>query len=462
MNKNSILITNGEIVSPYSRYRADVLICDGVVKAIGKDLSAGLDNLTVIDGTGKLILPGIIDSHTHMELPMKDTSSSDSFTTGSIAAACGGVTSIIDFTNMACGKNLLSAFFDRKAKAEGKCAIDWALHSCVKGWEECTEKAIDELLKQGVTSFKMFTVYRNRGLMSEDRDIYSALKYISCSGGLITAHCESEGIVEASLAEVLKSGDTSPLALADSRPNHAEGEAVQRLITFAEITGGRLYIVHMSTREALRALIDGRQRGVNVSGETCPQYLLLNREYLDGENGHLFTCVPPLRDPIDNLTLWDGLEDGHISTVATDHCPFMSSQKAEHKNNFMKMPLGLPGVETLLPLLYNFGVREGRISVSQMVQLLCTNPAMIFGMYPKKGIIQPGSDGDIVIFDPAKKVTISAEILHQNTDYSPYEGMTVRGWPLKTILGGKLIVDNGRYIGNPSDGKFIHRTPLGT
>ena len=456
MSSKPLLIKNGEIVSPYSRYESDVLIIDGIVESIGRNLHC--EGAIVIDATGKLVLPGAIDAHTHMELPMKHTSSSDTFSTGTIAAACGGVTTIIDFTDMAQGPELVNAFDERLKKARGNCAIDFSFHSCVKGWPEGTEEAVDELMNRGVTSFKMFTVYKDRGLMSEDGDIFNALNYISRKGGIVTAHCESEGLVQCNHSRIVAQGDLSPSALADSRPNYAEGEAVQRLITFAEITGGRLYIVHMSTREALRALIDGRQRGVNVSGETCPQYLLLNRDCLESEEGYLYTCVPPLRDPIDNLTLWDGLEEGHISTVATDHCPFLSEQKFAHKDNFVTMPLGLPGVETMVPLLYNYGVKEGRLSVSQMVQLVCTNPAMIFGMYPQKGIIQPGSDGDVVIFDSLKTVTIRADQLHQNTDYSPYEGTQIKGWPVTTILRGKIIMEDGIYKGDRSDGVFVKRS----
>jgi len=459
MNKQPVLIQNGEIVTPYSRFKADLLIKDGIIDTIGNITEE--DHFEIIDCTDKLILPGIIDCHTHMELPMKDTSSADSFSTGTIAAAYGGITTIIDFAGMAEGKNLVQAFNDRKSLAFGNCATDWSLHSCIKGWTKAAEKAVTTLLKEGVTSFKMFTVYRDRGMMSEDSEIYNAMSYVSKAGGIITAHCESQGLTDAHTEKVLEAGDLSPSALAESRPNHVEAEAVQRLITFAEITGGRLYIVHMSARESLRALVEGRRKGVDVSGETCPQYLLLNRNALEGADGHLYTCVPPLRDPIDNLTLWDGVEDGHISTIATDHCPFNSLQKAEHKDDFTKMPLGLAGVETLLPLIYNFGVKQGRISVSQMVQLLSTNPAMIFGMYPQKGILQPGSDGDVTIFDPRKEMIVTNSMLHSKVDYSPYEGMKIKGWPVRTILRGKTIVKDGKYTGKHSDGKFVIRTPYG-
>ncbi len=450
-----LIIKGGEVVTPFTRSRADILIADGVIQAIGRDLPTV--GAQVISAEGKLVLPGAIDAHTHMALPMKGTTSSDSFESGTQAAACGGVTTIIDFTEMADGKGLLKAFRARKKMALGQCAIDYGLHSCLQGWSSGTDAAIGRLIEEGVTSFKMFTVYKERGLMSDDGAIFEALLSTARRGAMVTVHCENAGLVDAYTKRKLDLKDKSPLALAESRPNASEGEAVQRMVTLAETAGGRLYIVHMSTKEALRALKEGQRRGVNVVGETCPQYLLLDRDALAGKKGHYFTCVPPLRDPLDKLVLWQGLEEGDIATVGTDHCPFFSKQKDKYAKDFTRIPLGLPGVETMLPLLYSFGVRRGHISINQLVQVVAANPAMIFGMYPKKGILQVGSDADIVIFNPEKKVTIRAKKLNMNTDYSPYEGMKLVGYPEMTILRGKVIVKKGKYIGDKGDGRYIHR-----
>ena len=454
-----IIIKGGEVVTPFTRSKADILISKGIIQAIGRNLDE--KGKKVINAAGKLVLPGTIDAHTHMALPMKGTTSSDSFWTGTRAAACGGVTTIIDFTEMADGKVLLKAFRERKKMAQGQCAIDWALHSCLRGWVKGSDAAIDRLIKEGVTSFKMFTVYGERGLMSGDGEIFEALQATARRGAMVTVHSENAGLVDAYTKRKLAIKDTSPLALAESRPNVCEGEAVQRMISLAEAAGGRLYIVHMSTKEALRALKEGQRRGVNVVGETCPQYLLLDRDSLEGRKGHRFTCVPPLRDPIDKLVLWQGVEEGDIAVIGTDHCPFFGKQKDKHAKNFTKIPLGLPGVETLMPLTYTYGVRRGHISVNQMVQVLSANPAMVFGMYPQKGILQPGSDADIVIFDPEKKVTLRAKKLNMNTDYSPYEGLKLVGYPEMTFLRGKLIVNKGKYVGDKGDGKYIKREVAG-
>jgi len=452
-----LLVRGGEVVTPFSRLRTDIAISDGRIEAIGRNLSS--TGRRVIDAKGCLVLPGAIDPHTHMALPMQGTVSSDDFYTGTRAAAFGGVTTIIDFTEMASGNGLGPAFQKRLADASTKCAIDFALHSCVSGWSRATATAVDRLIKLGVTSFKMFTVYEERGLMSSDGAFFEAMQHIARRGCLVTAHCENAGLVEVHQRRVVKARDLSASALADSRPNMAEGEAVQRVVTLAEAASARVYIVHVSTKEGLRAVTSARERGVHVVAETCPQYLLLDSSLLEGPTGHLNTCVPPLRSSMDNLALWEGLAEGEISVVGTDHCPFTSKQKEKGRKDFRKLPFGLPGVETMLPLLYSFGVGRGVISINQLVQILSSNPAMIFGLYPRKGIIAPGSDADIVIFDPNKKVTLSPKRLHMNTDYNPYEGMKLTGWPRTTILRGNIIVDRGRFFGKAGDGEFLERSP---
>jgi len=453
------VIKGGDVVTPFSRTRADIVVEDGVIQAIGMDLpTTGADVLSV---DGMLVLPGAIDVHTHMALPMKGTTSCDDFFTGSAAAACGGVTTIIDFTELAEGRTLATAFKRRLATARGRCAVDFGLHACLRGWSRATAEQIPRLVEQGVTSFKMFTVYRERGMMSEDGDIFEALQATARHGAMVTVHAENAGLVDAYTRRVLARGDRGPAALAESRPNVAEGEAIQRMATLTEAAGGRCYIVHCSTKEGLRALELAQGRGVNIVGETCPQYLVLSSDKLEGRHGQRFTCVPPLRSPLDNLVLWQGLEEGRLAVVATDHCPFTKAQKDAHATDFTSIPLGLPGVETLLPLLFTHGVGTGRLTVNQLVQVVAANPAMLFGLYPRKGILQPGSDADIVVFDPHKRVTLGARRLHMATDYSPYEGMRLVGYPVLTMLGGKVIVRHGRFVGAAGDGRYLVRTPEG-
>jgi dihydropyrimidinase len=451
-------ITGGRIITAEGSYQADIGINKGKIEAIAQSLPG--EAKTAIDANGMLIFPGAIDVHVHFQLPFCGTVSADDFENGTKAAACGGVTSIIDFAIQKKGKTLREAVRARRAEADGKVAIDYSLHAVPTDWNENTRKELRKLAADGITTFKMFMIYAKEGMISDDDALFAGLEETAIFGGMVGVHAESVRVLDMLIARYHNSRDMKRHGAYGhvlSRPNFVEAEAIQRAVAWAEATEGKLYIVHMSTSHGADIISRARRRGVNVYAETCPQYLLLDDSVFSQPNGHLYATCPQIKKKEDADRLWEGLASGDISTVATDTCTFNTKQKAMWQGDFTKIPYGLPGVETLLPLLYSFGVGKKRISESQLVRLLCTNPAKLMGFYPEKGTIAIGSDADLVIFDPEKQVTLSHKNLQTNCDWSPFEGLRLRGYPDTTICRGRIVARKGKFVGKTGYGEFVKR-----
>ena len=451
-------IIGGKIVTAKQIYKADIGISRGMISHIQTRLEQSAKE--TINASGMLIFPGIIDAHVHLNLPAGGTMTAEDFESGTKAAACGGVTTIIDFAAQEKGGTLADAIEARRAEADGKVAIDYALHVVPTDWNKRTAAEMAKLTSSGFSSFKMYMIYAKAGLMSGDAAIFSALEQTARYGGMVTVHAESAAVLDLLIERfhnktAMKKYSAYCHVL--SRPNFIESEAITRAATWAEATGGRLYIVHMSTKEGVEIVRQAKARGVNVYAETCPHYLLFDDSIYKKADGYLYATAPQVKKQADQKALWRGLADGIISTVATDNCTFSRKQKNRWRGDFTKIPCGLPGVETLLPLLYSYGVGRKRITLSQMVELLTENPAKLFGLFPKKGAIGIGTDADLVIFDPGKNVTISHKSLQTDCDWSPYEGMKVKGYPIMTICRGKIVAKDGKFVGQNGYGKLLKR-----
>ena len=450
-----MVIKGGGVVSSQGSLRADVGIVGEKIVAVGLDL----EGRETLDASGKLVLPGVLDVHNHFQLPFCGTVSADDFESGSKAAAMGGVTTFLDFAIQAKPASVLDAIARRRAEADEKVCVDYGLHAGITQWNDDRAREIPEIIRAGLPSFKMFMIYRSEGWQSTDADLYCALRETAKFGGMVGVHAENDDLITLFHHEAEKEGLTGCYAHALTRPTVTESEAISRAIHLAEASEGRLYIFHMSTGRAAEIVWESQLRGIDVHAETGPHYLLLDDELFKRSDGHHFATCPPIRKPEDQEMLWQGLAEGSIEVLATDTCTFNSEQKAMWNGDFRKIPFGMPGIETLLPLTYSKGVREGRISLERMVELLCENPARLFGMWPRKGIISPGSDADIVIFDPDLAVTISHEILATNCDYNPFDGTAVVGWPITTLVRGKIVVRDRVFCGEPGYGQFIAREP---
>ncbi len=451
-----LIVKNGTIVTATNVYKGDIGVSKGKIVALGDKLSGRVKQ--TVDAKGCYVLPGIIDAHTHFELPVGDTVTADNFETASRAAALGGVTTFVDFATQDKGERLVNVLKSRQNLAEGRCAVDYGFHVGITDWTARTLSEIPKIIKLGVPSFKTFMVYEERGHMSDDGILLDVLGEVSNQGALVTVHAENHAICRFLTKRCQSQGNLGIEYLPRSRPNFSEGEAISRAIALCEEVDGNLYIVHMSTKEGSFAVMAGRARGVNVLAETCPQYLMLEQGLFDEKRGHDFATCPPLRSEIDNLALWSALRDGNIEVVATDHCSWTRKQKDSWQGDFTKVPYGMPGVETLLGMVYHGGVSRDLITLERMVQVLSTNPALIMGLFPRKGTIQIGSDADLVLFNPKKRKKLTARSLHMGADYSPYEGWQLQGWPTHTILKGKVIVEKGRYIGEAGDGRYLSRS----
>ncbi len=453
------LITNGHIVTATDDYMGDILIDDEKITAISSPGAFGqLQADSVLDAQGKYVFPGAIDVHTHMELPLPTTVASDNFETGTIAAACGGTTTIIDFANQQRGHSLAEALQSWHAKAEGKAVIDFGFHITITDLASAPEAAMDEMITAGVTSFKLLMAYPGT-FMVDDETIYRVLRRSAKLGGLVMVHAENGIVIDFLVREAVAAGHTAPMYHALSRPAILEGEATQRAITLATLAEAPLYVVHVSCAYSLHAVAAARSKGLPVWGETCPQYLYLNDSLYaaPGFEGARFVCTPPMRRDSDNDALWLGLQRHELSVVSTDHAPFnYHGQKELGLHDFTKIPNGMPGVEHRVVLLYD-AVRQGTLDISHFVDLVATMPAKLFGLFPRKGTIAPGSDADLVIFDPERKMTISAANQHQRVDYTPYEGMHMQGVPDTVLLRGRLIVQDGQYIGGQGGGQYLVR-----
>jgi len=463
----STLIKNGTLITASETFEADILIEGEKISFIGKDLQH--PSADIIDAAGKLVMPGGIDPHVHLDLPMFETVSSDDHYTGHKAAAFGGTTTVMDFVVLEQQgfEHSVDLWFEKSAKA----AIDYSFHMNLTRFDEKLAKEIPFLREMGITTLKVFTAYNGR-LRLDDGNIFKALRIAKENGMLVMAHCENGDVIETLIPEALAAGHTSPEYHALTRPAWGGVEATLRMAAMAEQADSPVYIVHMNVGGEVDMLQYARERGVKVMGETCPQYLFFTIDDLRRPDGAKWICSPPMRTAQDNARLWEGLSQGTLQTIGTDHCPFFFDGtrsilyegseiaipgKELGKDDFTRIPNGLPGIEDRLPVMWTCGVRSGKITPNQFVAYNSTNPAQIFGLYPRKGALQAGSDADIVIWDPEKKVTYGVARAHQRTDYNLYEGWELTGMPEKVFLRGKLIVDGEEWLGRTGDGLFLKR-----
>ncbi len=447
-----IVIRNGTLITPGSIFSADVGIAGERIAALGERLHGVVE----LDATGCYVLPGGIDPHVHLQMPVGNYTSSDDFTSGTVAAALGGTTTVIDFVEPEPEEPLLDALENRRAEADGRVAVDYGLHTTIPTWHAAHPESLNALPKvvaAGVPSFKLYLAYE--GFLLDDTQLYTVLRAVAAVGGLPVIHCENGPLCETLRAQAVAQGNTAPIYHPLTRPPRQEAEAVSRAIDVAALAGSPLYIVHVSCAEAADRIAAARARGEPVYGETCPQYLSLTADALDGPHGERFVCAPPLRSEADQSALWHALAWGDLDVLATDHCPFTADEKAGHAD-FTTIPGGLPSIEARLSLAYHFGQRHWQ-TLGRWVEVCCANPARIFGLR-RKGQIAPGFDADLVIFNPARWVTIQAgRTLHEQVDWSPYEGMTVQGWPRDVLSRGRVIVRDGEFVGQVGWGRFVFR-----
>jgi len=452
------LITNGTVATASDTYKADVAISGGKVVAIGAELpkqNAG----RLIDAAGKLVMPGGIDVHTHLDMPFGGTTSADDFETGTRAAAFGGTTTLIDFAIQYKGQSLRQAFDTWMQKASRKATTDYSFHCIITELPDARLDEMDDLVREGVTTFKLFMAYPGV-FMLDDASIFKALRRTAKNGGMVCMHAENGGAIDVIVQQALAEGKTAPKYHALTRPTTAEAEATARAIALAEMAGSPVYIVHLSCNDALEKVREARDRGLPVYAETCPQYLYLSIENFDvpGFEGAKYVFTPPLREKWHQEKLWQGLRHDTLQVVSTDHCPFcFKEQKEMGKGDFTKIPNGGPGIEHRMSLIYSGGVAAGRFSINRFVEIVSTTPAKLFGLYPRKGTIAVGSDADLVIFNPTKKETISVKTHHMRVDYSMFEGITVTGVPEVVMSRGQVIVENGQWRGRAGAGNFLKR-----
>ena len=452
------IIKNGTVVTATDTYIADVAISDGKIEAVGANLRA--ENASkIIDASGKLVLPGGIDVHTHLDMPFGGTTSADDFETGTRAAAFGGTTTLIDFAIQYKGQALRQAFDTWMSKAASKAVCDYAFHCIVTDVSGGQLSEMNDLVHEGVTSFKLFMAYPGV-FMLDDGSIFKALQNTAKNGALVCMHAENGSAIDVIVQQALAEGKRAPKYHALTRPTTAEAEAVGRAIALAEMAGAPLYIVHLSCEDALAKIREARDRGLPVYAETCPQYLYLSLENMDapGFEGAKYVFTPPLREKWNQEKLWNGLKHDHLQVVSTDHCPFcFKEQKEMGRDDFTKIPNGGPGVEHRMSLIYSGGVASGRFSANRFVELVSTAPAKLFGLYPRKGTIAVGSDADLVIFDPKRKHIISAATHHMRVDYSMFEGIQVTGMADVVLSRGRVVVDRDEFLGKPGQGEFLRR-----
>ena len=456
------IIRNGSVVTATDTFVADVAILGGKISAIGSNLPA--ENASqVIDAAGKLVMPGGIDVHTHLDMPFGGTTSADDFETGTRAAVFGGTTTLIDFAIQYKGQALRQAFDTWMKKASNKAVCDYAFHCIVTDITGGQLSEMNDLVREGVTSFKLFMAYPGV-FMLDDGSIFKALQTTSQNGGMVCMHAENGSAIDVIVQQALAEGKKSPKYHALTRPTTAEAEATARAIALAEMAGAPIYIVHLSCNDALEKVREARDRGLPVYAETCPQYLYLSIENFDvpGFEGAKYVFTPPLREKWHQEKLWNGLKRDHLQVVSTDHCPFcFKEQKELGKDDFTKIPNGGPGIEHRLSLIFSGGVASGRFSANRFVELVSTTPAKLFGLYPRKGTIAVGSDADIVIFDAKRKHTISAKTHHMRVDYSMFEGIQVTGIPDAVLSRGKVVMSDGKFLGRAGAGEFLRRATYG-
>ena len=454
----SLLIKNGTIATASDTYKADIYIENGVIRYIGENIEEDADE--VVDAKGKYVIPGGVDVHTHFNLDVGIAVANDDFYTGTIAAACGGTTTIVDHMGFGPKGCDLKHQVDLYHKyADGNSVIDYSFHGVIQHIDKNILEEMKRIFEdEGITSFKAYLTYDYK---IDDEDMVKLFKRLKELEGITTVHCENHGSIKYLREKFASEGLKTPVYHCLSRPEEAEGEAVNRMINIAKIADDApLYVVHLSTKLGLDYIKIAREKGQKVYAETCPQYLILDKSKyeLPNNEGLKYIMSPPLREKNNCNELWKGINDGYIQTIATDHCPFsFNKEKQMGKDDFTKCPNGAPGVEERIPLIFSEGVMKKKISINKFVEVCCTNPAKVFGFYPKKGSIQIGADGDIVIIDPNKEVVLTRKNLHSNVDYTAYEGIKVQGYPIMTISCGKIIVKEGEFLGHKGSGNFIKR-----
>src|SRR4051794_15023836 len=454
----SVLIKGGRIVTAADDYVADVFVDDERISLIGLDLDLPADR--VIDASGKYVLPGCVDPHTHLDMPFGGTVTIDDVEAGQTSAAFGGTTCHVDFIIQPQGQSFAAALEEWRAKAAGKQVIDMGYHMAVTDLENGGSlEELATLPEQGITSYKLFMAYKG-ALMVDDETLFRTMEVANRTGALVMVHAENGDVIDVLVKEALAAGNTEPKYHALTRPPEAEGEATNRAIQLAHLAGAPLYVVHVTCREAVEPIARARELGWDVWGETCTQYFFRSIDDLAKPDfeGAKYVYSPPARDKKNHAVLWDAVRDDALSAISTDHCAFLwDGQKTLGKDDFTKIPNGAPGLEDRLVMIHHFGVNEGRIGLNRMVDLLATQPAKLFGLHPRKGTLQPGSDADIVIFDPAKEHTLSAATHHSKADYNLYEGTTVTGAVETTMVRGNVIVEGGELVAKPGVGKFVTR-----
>jgi len=456
---NPLLIKNGRIITPEKTFTGDILTIGKKIVAVGQNLHAPESRTQIVDASGLLVMPGGIDPHVHFELPVGNgIVSSDDFYSGSRAALAGGTTTIIDFVTPEPGQSLPDALAERQKLAE-KSACDYGLHMSVTEWRPDIEKELEICAEKGATSVKVYMAYKETIGLEEDK-LFKVMLAANKLGLVVLVHCEDGDRISETRDRFLAEEKRTPRYHPLSRPAACESDAIQRALHMAEEAGSQLYIVHISTAEGVAALHQARERGVSAHGETCPHYLLLDEEKynLPPKEAVEYVMSPPLRNKRHQQPLWDALADGTLQSVGTDHCPFTLQQKFAGIADFTKIPNGVAGVEHRLSLLYTYGVKKNKISLPQFVNLVSTSPAKLFGLYPRKGTLLPGSDADIVLWDGNADETIFAKSMRQHCDHTIYEGWKISGKPSLVISGGRIRYDNGEFFVEPGDGAFLYRT----
>jgi dihydropyrimidinase len=450
-----LAVTNGTIITANSIFNGSIGISNGKIAQIG----GPLPNVNIeIDATGCYVMPGGVDVHTHLDLAIFNSKSADDFHSGTIAAACGGTTSVVDFCVQEKGETLSHAIELWDKKAQGKAAIDYGYHMIIHDITDAVIAELATLPRRGISSFKLFMAYRNV-FMVDDIGMIQVMEAARRHGALVMVHAENGDIADYLGAKLVQEGKVGPEFHVAARPPRVEAEATSRALALAELVGAPVYVVHLTCEEAFEELLNAKMRGVNALAETCTHYLFLTQEVLSRPNfeGAKFVCSPPPRLRRDQAVLWRALKEGLLETVSSDHCSWLfKGHKDKGLNDFRLIPSGVPGVEERLMLVYQ-GTHQGHISLMQFVDLVATRPARVFGMYPQKGAIAVGSDADIIIWDPDASVVITQSEMHNQMDYSSYEGTSIQGVPRTVLLRGKVIVENRKYIGTPGEGRFIHR-----
>jgi dihydropyrimidinase len=454
----TILIKNGRIITDKEDYISDIFIENGKIKTIFSQISSDAD--IVLDAYEKYVIPGGIDAHTHLDMPLQNTISSDNFESGTIAAACGGTTTIIDFPIQTRGSFPQEALDLWLKKAEGKACIDFGFHIILTDTARLEMEDLSEIINEGITSFKLFLAYPGT-LMLDDQSIFELMRAARELEALICIHAENGHVIDSLIQKAIHDGKTAPLFHALTRPPILEGEAINRSIILAQLAGCSVYFVHVSTSEGIKLISEARDQGLSVFAETCPQYLLLSLDDMIDSKGFdsaKYVFTPPVREKRHQEKLWEGIVKNHIQVIATDHCPFnLLGQKDYGKGDFTKIPNGAPGIENRLQLIYEFGVKKNKFDLKKWVELCSTRPAKIFGLYPQKGTIEIESDADIIIWDPKQKVILSAKNHHMKVDYNLYEGYEISGSPAIVISNGEIIVENNKFVGTVGRGKYLKR-----